>query len=345
MAFEMKKKTKIFVAMSGGVDSSVAAMLLSARGGHEVQGVFLNLGQVNLRETLKSAKKVAQKIGISLKIINLRKQFKKEIIGYFLKGYKKGITPNPCVRCNKDIKFGLLLKLAEKLKFDFLATGHYIRSQRNLKIAKDKTKDQSYFLYNLTQWQLGKLMFPLGNYTKGEVKKKADEWRLPHLKKESQDICFLPSDHNKFLRKNLKLKKGKVITIDGKIIGEHDSVMFYTIGQRHGGFSGGGGVPYYIVAKDIKKNLIVVADKVNEKKFYKKEVEIESVNWISGRAPNLNKTYKARIRYRQPLQSCKVRVTRNAARVIFAQPQRAVTPGQSLVLYDGKTLLGGGIIK
>lgn len=348
----MSKRLKVFVAMSGGVDSSVAAMLLSARGGYDVQGVFLNLGQVNFKEALKSAKKVAQKIGISLKIINLRKQFKKEIIDYFLKGYKKGVTPNPCVKCNKDVKFGLLLKLAEKLKFDFLATGHHIRLQRNLKMARDKNKDQSYFLYNLKQRQLGKLLFPLGNYTKEEVKKMADEWHLPYLKKESQDICFLPSDHNKFLRKNLKLKKGKVITVDGKIIGEHGGLPLYTIGQRHGGFSAGGGVPYYIVAKDIKKNLIVVADKASEKKFYKKEVEIENVNWVSGRAPNLNKTYKARIRYRQPLQSCRIKTKKDELNrrlhkyyIFFIKPQRAVTPGQSLVVYDGKTLLGGGIIK
>lgn len=357
---------KIFVAMSGGVDSSVAAMLLSARGGYDVQGVFLNLGQVNLGEALKSAKKVAQKIGISLKIIDLRRQFKKEIIDYFLRGYKKGITPNPCVKCNKDIKFGLLLKLAEKLKFDFLATGHYVKISNfkfqisNLKMARDKNKDQSYFLYNLKQRQLGKLLFPLGNYTKEEVKKMADERHLPYLKKESQDICFLPSDHNKFLRKNLKLKKGKIIAIDGKIIGEHGGLPLYTIGQRHGGFSAGGGMPYYVVAKDVKKNLLIVADKAREEKFYKKEVEIEQVNWISGNPPAGGKTYKARIRYRQPLQSCciksvgfkkeKGRENQRSHKypaffVSFVKPQRAVTPGQSLVIYDGKTLLGGGIIK
>lgn len=333
--------------MSGGVDSSMAAILLKNRG-YDTSGVFLNLGQVNLKEALKSAKKVAKKIGIPLKIIDLRKQFKKEIIAYFLRGYKEGITPNPCVQCNKQIKFGLLLKLAEKLKFDYLATGHYTKVKPlfykgltfvKLLQAKDKTKDQSYFLYNLKQKQLGKLLFLLGNYTKEEVRKMADKWKLPYLKKESQDICFLDCEHNEFLKKHLKLKKGKIATADGKIIGGHDGLPLYTIGQRHG-FSRGGGVPYYVVAKNIKKNLLIVASKADEPKFCKKEVEIKNVNWINGKAPEEKKIYKARIRYRQPLQNCRIKKNK----VIFLRPQRAVTPGQSLVIYNGCELLGGGII-
>jgi len=341
--------------MSGGVDSSMAATALKNRG-YDTSGVFLNLGQVNYTEALKSAKKVAEKIGISLKIVNLRKKFKKEIIAYFLREYKEGGTPNPCVQCNKDIKFGLLLKLAEKLKFDYLATGHYIRRKPSflqdghqgksfrkegfrLLQAKDKSKDQSYFLYNLTQKQLGKLLFPLGDYFKKEIKKMADELRLPHLKKESQDICFLNCEHNEYLKKHLKFKKGKITTADGKIIGEHNGLPLYTIGQRHG-FSKGGRVPYYVVAKNIKKNLLIVASKADEEKFYKKEIKIKKVNWISGYAPDIKETYKARIRYRQSLQNCRIKNNK----VIFLRPQRAVTPGQSLVIYDGQTLLGGGII-
>ncbi len=342
--------------MSGGVDSSVASAILRNKE-FEVSGVFLNLGQVNLKEALKSAKKVAQKIGIPLKIIDLRKQFKKEIIAYFLKGYKEGITPNPCVQCNKDIKFGLLLKLMKKWKYDYFSTGHYVRlSKGRIFQAKDKTKDQSYFLYNLKQKQLGKLLFPLGNYTKEQVRKMADERHLPYFKKESQDICFLDCEHNEFLKKHLKLKKGKIATASGKIIGEHDGLPLYTIGQRHG-FSRGGGIPYYVVAKDIKKNLLIVASKANEEKFYKKEVEIKNANWISGKAPHLDikcpsghlmsKLLKARIRYRQPLQSCRIAAVKpplGGFTAKFAKPQRAVTPGQSLVLYRGRELLGGGII-
>lgn len=345
----MKNKNKKFlVAMSGGVDSSVAASILKNQG-YKASGVFLNFGQVNYIEALKSAKKVAKKIGIPLKIIDLRKQFKKEIIDYFLRGYKEGITPNPCVKCNKDIKFGLLLKLAGKLKFDYLATGHYVRRKEGFRLlqAKDKNKDQSYFLYNLTQKQLGRLLFPLGNYTKEQVRKMADEWKLPYLKKESQDICFLDCEHNEFLKKHLRLKKGKIMIAGGKIIGEHYGLPFYTIGQRHG-FSKGGGVPYYVVAKDTKKNLLIVASRADEKKFYKKEVAIKNVNWIGGKKPDIKKTYKARIRYRQPLQSCRVSSCQPATstcHVEFTKPQRAITPGQSLVIYCGSELLGGGIIK
>lgn len=348
--------------MSGGVDSSVAAAILKNRG-FDVSGVFLDLGQINFKESLKSAEKTAEKIGIPLTSVNIRKEFKKEIIGYFLEEFKKGNTPNPCVKCNKRIKFGLLLKLAEKMKFDYLATGHYIRPKSfflqdghqgkffrkedfRLLQAKDKTKDQSYFLYNLTQKQLGKLLFPLGNYTKEEVKKMADEWKLPYLKKESQDICFLKGGHNEYLKKYLALKKGKIITADNKIIGEHEGLPLYTIGQRHG-FSRGGGVPYYVTGKNIKKNLLIAASKADEEKYFKKEVKIKNVNWISGKAPDIKKIYKARIRYRQPLQNCRISSYQPAAstcHVEFIKSQRAVTPGQSLVIYRGNELLGGGII-
>ncbi|MBU2263064.1 tRNA 2-thiouridine(34) synthase MnmA [Patescibacteria group bacterium] len=341
----MKKKKRILVAMSGGVDSSVAAALLK-NGGYDVAGIFLDLGQFNLKESLKGAKKTAEKIGIPLKILDLRKQFKKEVIDYFIKGYENGITPNPCVKCNKQIKFGLLLKLMKKWKYDCLSAGHYIRLQRNLKsqisnlkMAKDKTKDQSYFLYNLKKGQLGKLLFPLGNYTKEKIKKMADGRKLPYLKKESQDICFLTGGHNDYLKKNIKLKKGKIITVDGKIIGEHQGLPLYTIGQRHG-FSKGGGIPYYVVSKNLKKNFLIVASKIDEEKYYKKEIKIRNINWISGNPPAGGKIYKARIRYRQGLQSCRIKGTK----VIFTKPQRAVTPGQSLVIYKGQELIGGGII-
>jgi tRNA-specific 2-thiouridylase len=177
-------------------------------------------------------------------------------------------------------------------------------------------------------------------YPKEEVRKMADKRGLPHLRNESQDICFLLYDHNEFLRKNLKLKKGKIMTADGKIIGEHEGLPFYTMGQRHG-FSKGGGIPYYVVGKNIKKNLLIIASKADEEKFYKKELEIKNVNWISGNAPAGGKSYKARIRYRQELQNCRIK----NSKVIFTHAQRAVTPGQSLVVYRGQELIGGGVIK
>jgi len=357
----MKKATKkTFVAMSGGVDSSAAAALLKQQG-YDVVGVFLRLAP-GYKEPERAARAVAKKLGIKFLALDWREEFKKEIIDYFISEYATGRTPNPCVACNKLIKFSKFLKEAKKLGADYIAAGHYIKKMKiknyKLKIAKDKNKDQSYFLYNLNQKILAKTIFPLGDFTKKEIKKMADDLRLPYLKKESQDICFLKGGHNEFLMKNLKLKKGEIATADGKIIGEHDGLALYTIGQRRG-FGKGGGIPYYVVDKNIRKNLLIVASKADEKKFYKKEAKIKNVNWISGKAPHLDtkcpsghlvsKLLKARIRYRQPLQSCHVNLPRRPAtstcHVEFIKPQRAITPGQSLVIYDGKTLLGGGIIK
>ncbi|MBU4223884.1 tRNA 2-thiouridine(34) synthase MnmA [Patescibacteria group bacterium] len=358
------KKTikKTFVAMSGGVDSSVAASLLKQQG-YGVVGVFLRLAP-GCKEPERAARAVAKKIGIKFLVWDWREEFKKRIIDYFISEYAAGKTPNPCVVCNKLIKFSKFLKEAKMAGADRIATGHYIKKLKienyKLKIAKDKSKDQSYFLYNLNQKILGKTLFPLGDFMKKEIKKMADDLRLPYLKKESQDICFLKGGHNEFLKKNLKLKKGKIITADEKIIGEHDGLPLYTIGQRRG-FGKGGGVPYYVVYKNIRKNLLIVASKADEKKIYKKEAKIKNVNWISGKSPDcletgfpsgnpVSKLLKARIRYRQPLQSCRIvdlprRPATSTCHVEFIKPQRAITPGQSLVIYDGQTLLGGGIIK
>lgn len=345
----MKKTTgqKVFVAMSGGVDSSVAAALLKERG-YDVAGVFLRLAP-DYKESECAARAVAKKLGIRFLVWDWREDFKKEIIDYFVSEYSSGRTPNPCVACNKLIKFKRFFLEAKKAVAYYIVTGHYVRVLAKdfvfrLLTARDLNKDQSYFLYNLNQKILSKTLFPLGDFTKEEIKKMADKRNLPYLKRESQDICFLKGGHNEFLKKNLKLKKGKIITSDGKIIGEHGGLPLYTIGQRRG-FGKGGGIPYYVVDKNIKKNLLIVASKADEKKFYKKEAKIKNVNWISGKAPDVSKIYKARIRYRQPLQNCKLRVTRDALLVTFIKPQRAITPGQSLVLYSGKTLLGGGIIK
>jgi len=289
-----------------------------------------------------------------------------------IREYKAGRTPNPDVMCNRSVKFGVFLQKALEMGADKIATGHYVRL-RNLETgfpsalgnpvskllqARDKNKDQSYFLWTLTQNQLKYCMFPIGNLLKPEVKKIAREAGLHTAEKdESMGVCFI-GEFNMvdFLKKYIKPKKGKVVTADGEIIGEHEGAVFYTIGQRHG-FGGGGGVPYYIVDKDIKKNLLIVADKTHEKDFLKKEIEIESVNWINGKPPNLDtkcpsalghlvsKLYRARIRYRQPLQSCRLRAADGGILVVFTKPQRAVTPGQSLVIYDGQTMLGGGIIR
>lgn len=343
----MKKKIKIFVGMSGGVDSSVAALLLKKQGydlvGCFIKGWYPSGLPCEWKEDRRDAMRVCVKLGISFLTIDAEKEYKREVVDYMLREYKSGRTPNPDVMCNRHIKFGIFLKKALKLGADYIATGHYVKiSGFKLQVARDKNKDQSYFLWTLTQKQLKYCLFPIGDLLKPEVRALAKKFNLATAeKRESMGVCFLGEfDLVDFLKKYIKPKKGKVMRVDGKIIGEHEGIMFYTIGQRHG-FSPGGGVPYYIVAKDIKKNILLVSDKSGEKEFYKKEVEIEDVNWISGKAPDLNKTYQARIRYRQPLQSCRIK---NSNKIIFTKPQRAVTSGQSLVLYDGKEMLGGGII-
>lgn len=332
------KRPKVIVAMSGGVDSSVAAAL-SKRAGFDVAGVFLKLyDSPKFREGEKRAKKVAKILGVSFQVLDLRKEFKKKVIDYFLREYKVGRTPNPCVVCNKEIKFGLLLERALVLDVDYLATGHYVRKIKSkLLRAIDKEKDQSYFLWQLSQKQLRHVLFPNGNYTKPEVRELAKKFKLPVFETpESQEVCFIQKTTNDFLAKYIKSKPGKIINTDGKIIGQHQGLAFYTIGQRKGiGLSGG---PYWVLDKDTKKNLLVVTKK--EKDLLKKELAFEDVNWISGRVLKLPLKVKAKIRYRSKPASATI--YRNH-KIIFNQPQRAITPGQSVAFYKGEELLGGGI--
>jgi tRNA-specific 2-thiouridylase len=358
---------KILVAMSGGVDSSVTAALLKKKG-FEVLGVFLNLGQVKYSESVVAAKKVARKIDIPLRVFDIRKEFKNEVVDYFLRSYKQGLTPNPCVICNQKIKFGVLLKLAEKYKADFVATGHYTRLRREfpisnfqfpnksqilnskqitsykLQVAKDEKKDQSYFLYTLTQAQLSKILFPLGQYTKEKVKKIADKNHLPYFKKESQDICFLFCEIAEFLKQNLKLKPGPIVTTAGKLIGRHEGLPLYTLGQRRAVKIGGSG-PLYVVGRDFKKNQLIVTHKFNEQILYSDKLLASRVNWISAKPYKLPLRCQARIRYQQPLVDCLVTKKGKNYLVKFQKPLRAITQGQSVVFYHGDEMLGGGVIK
>ncbi len=372
----MKKRKKIFVAMSGGVDSSVSAFLLKKKG-YDLTGCFIKgwypqgFG-CDWKRDRRDAMRVCAKLGIPFITVDAEKEYKREVVDYMLREYKAGRTPNPDVMCNKSVKFGVFLKKALEMGADCIATGHYVRLRRSsqpsalssqppkifsLLQAKDKNKDQSYFLWALTQEQLKHCMFPIGNLLKATVKKIAREEGLHTAgKAESMGVCFIGEfNMMDFLKRYIKPKKGKVVTPDGKVVGEHEGAVFYTLGQRHG-FGGGGGIPYYIVAKDVKKNLLIVADKAREEEFSKKEIEIENANWISG-VPPLSDVrrptkyyYGARIRYRQPPQPCRIEnlklKTENSEnyKVIFRTPQRAATPGQSLVLYKGQTMLGGGII-
>ena len=362
---KIKQGTKVVCAMSGGVDSSVAAALLK-RAGFNVIGVFMkfwsapkkdrsqgNWNRCCSPEAESRARKVAKILKIPFYIFNFEKEFKKRVVDYFLEAHKKGTTPNPCVVCNKEIKFGLLLKKAKKIQVDFLATGHYVKKSKvknqKLKViyrllrGTDKSKDQSYFLWQLNQNQLKHILFPLGSYSKKEVRGLAKKFKLSVLNiPESQEICFIKDNYNDFLARYFKPKPGKVIDTTGKIIGQHQGLWFYTIGQRKGiGFSGGS---WYVMNKDFKKNILVVTKK--EKDLEKRELIAGNINWISGKEPKLPLEIKAKIRYRHKFASAVIchKIQKTKYKIVFKRPQRAIASGQSVVFYKGQELLGGGII-
>jgi tRNA-specific 2-thiouridylase len=333
-------RRKVAVAMSGGVDSSVAAALLK-KDGFNVEGVFMRLNGFS-QESEKRAKRVAEILGVPLRVLDLRKEFKKRVIDYFINGHKKGITPNPCVVCNKEIKFGLLLEKALKMGADYVATGHYARvedrrweaegGKRKLHSAyysllsgADGAKDQSYFLWKLGQKQLKHILFPVGNYTRKEVEKIAGKLKLPfNGVRKSVEVCFIPEATEKFLEKHLKMMPGEIADAQGKKIGKHKGLPFYTIGQRKGiGLAGG---PYYVVGKDIKKNILIVSK--NEKDLLKKELAVKDVSWTGGKVPKLPLRVEAKIRYRHEAVSATLVYSLQLKfyKLRFVRPQRAVTP-------------------
>jgi len=332
---------RVFVAMSGGVDSSVAAALLKKQG-YEVTGVFMKLTALpSFQEAEKRARKIAKILKIPFLTWDFRKEFKKKVINYFLAEYQKGRTPNPCVICNQEIKFGLFLEKCLKLKTDFMTTGHYVRKLKiknwKLKIARDRTKDQSYFLWRLNQKKLERVLFPVGNYTKTQVRNLARKFKLPVLNvPESQEICFIAKRVNDFLKQHLKPRPGKIITTKGKVIGQHPGIFYFTIGQRRG-LEISGNKPYYVAAKDVENNILIVAEGQNNSALFKKEIELEKMNYANKKIWVL-----VRVRYRQPL----VKAILQQNKLIFEKPVKFVTPGQSAVFYaKNGELLGGGIIK
>jgi len=359
-----KKRFKIAVAMSGGLDSSVAAAILKKQG-YDVIGIFMRLSpQKSFYESEARARKVAEILNIPFYVFDFEKEFKKGIIKSFLKEYKMGITPNPCVLCNKEMKFGLLLEKILSLNIDFIATGHYARLRREivnskseikkykyqLLKAKDKYKDQSYFLWRLSQKQLKRILFPIGNYTRREVENLAKKFKFDFLLKikKSTEICFVLATTNDFLKNHLKENPGKIVDTKEKILGEHQGLWFYTIGQRKGIRLASG--PYYVLDKDIKNNLLIVTK--NEKDLYKKELIVKDVNWTLGRKPKMPIQVMAKIRYRHkssPATICHFKS--NKYYLKFDLPQRAPAPGQSAVFYscnnnlkESDELIGGGII-
>ncbi len=337
------QKGKIIIAMSGGIDSSVAAALLKEQG-YNVIGVFMDMHK-NFDSS--NAKKIAKKLNIPLKILNLKREFKKRVIDYFIKEYKEGRTPNPCVICNKWIKFRFLVEKASELNADYIATGHYAKVKNGeLFIAKDIKKDQSYFLWTLKQNQLKKILFPIGDYTKNEVRKIAEKRNLfIHKNKESQEICFVPdADLRRFLKSRIHAEKGPIVMNDGKKVGEHEGLAFYTIGQRKGIKIGGIG-PLYVVQKDLKNNTLVVAKSENISELYKKEIIVEKVSWISGKKLNLPIKCKIKIRYLHPANLAIIKQkANNKLQIVFNKKQKAATPGQSAVFYKQSKILGGGVI-
>ena len=357
---KFNKNKVVFVGLSGGVDSSVSAALLK-EAGYDVCGVFIKVwqpefwGGCTMKEDRLDAMRVCAKLNIPFYTLNLEKTYKKEVVDYMINEYKAGRTPNPDVMCNKFVKFGGFFDWAVKNGADYVATGHYARvkpknSKFCLLAGQDNNKDQSYFLWTLTQKQLQKTFFPVGNINKPVVRKLAKKFGLnTAVKKDSQGLCFIGKiDMVDFLKEFIPVKKGKVLNEKGEIIGFHNGVYYYTIGQRHG-FSitekTNNDKRYYILSKDIKNNIIIVSDKLT--KIANKEnsrVSLNNINWISAAEPDFRKEYTARIRYRQALEKCHFEKVGEKIYINFNKAQKAVTSGQSVVFYDGKICLGGGII-
>lgn len=379
----MNSAPRVYVAISGGVDSAVAAALLKQRG-YNVRGIFLREYDLSLSSAFVAAVNCAQEgarqsalavaacLDIPFEEWDFRKEYERAVVKYMIREYRHGRTPNPDMLCNSVIKFGLFLKRALREGADYIATGHYARlKERNdvkLLQAIDANKDQTYFLATLGQEQLKHCLFPVGGILKQDVRTRAKTFGLPNWnRKDSQGICFIGKLSMKdFLKTEIPSKKGPLMTADGQRVGTHDGAAFFTIGQRHGlGFSGGD-EPYYVVNKDMKKNIVYVAHKKPTSHLYNKELTCHSANWISGTTPKFPLVCAARIRYRQPLQRATIasfRAKRGVTGVAkdtghfdktgmterlfvtFTKHQLAITAGQFVVFYKGRECLGCGIIE
>lgn len=351
----------VVVGMSGGVDSSVAALILKEQG-YNVVGLFMNnweetdaCGACTGEEDFADVRRVANKIGIPYYSVNFAKEYLDRVFSYFLKEYALGRTPNPDVLCNREIKFKDFKEKAKELGADFIATGHYCDILHDgdvhyLLKAKDQTKDQTYFLNQLSQEQLKDVLFPLGKLDKTEVRKIAEKYGLATAaKKDSTGICFIGErNFRNFLSQYLPAKKGDILTLDGKKIGEHAGLMYYTLGQRRGlnvgGQKGDDGGRWFVIEKDLKNNILYVAHG-QEDRLYSKGLIMNSANWIP--FPPAEKEFKctAKFRYRQPEQGCTVRIQDGFICVDFDEKQRAITEGQFAVFYRGEKCIGGGVIE
>jgi tRNA-specific 2-thiouridylase len=353
----------VIVGMSGGVDSSIAALLLKQQG-YEVQGLFMKNweeddgpGYCAAEADLADAQAVCDALGIELHTVNFSHEYWDRVFEYFLQEYQAGRTPNPDIMCNREIKFKAFLEYALDLGADYIATGHYARADHSdhalspLMRGLDQGKDQSYFLCMLNEQQLERVLFPIGTYDKKEVRQMAEQSGLiTHNKKDSTGICFIGErKFRDFLARYLPAQPGEMRTPDEELLGEHQGLMYYTLGQRQGlgigGKHGAGDEPWYVVGKDLTHNRLYVAQGHNHPRLFHHGLICNQLNWISGQPPSATYGCTAKIRYRQPDQRCLLSPDSDGNwRVFFDEPQRAITPGQAVVFYDGDYCLGGAII-
>ncbi len=340
--------TKVFVGMSGGVDSSLTAALLKEQG-YDVTGVYMKNWTQDLpgmkcpwAEDLADAKRVAVQLGIDFRVFDFEKEYKQKVVDYMIEEYRLGRTPNPDIMCNQEVKFKVFLETALEQGADMIATGHYARTRDGkLLRAKDESKDQTYFLYRVDSPALMKTLLPLGDFLKSEVREMAKERGLyTASKKESMGICFVGQiGIREFLSQYVETMPGDIVDKQSeKVVGRHDGAIFYTLGQRHG-LNLGGGLPYYVVGKDMSQNIVYVSQNINDDNIWRRQITVENIHWIDG-APAADQNIQVRIRHRAPL----VDATLNDGILQLSEPQRAVTPGQSAVLYSGEVCLGGGIV-
>lgn len=348
----------VIVGLSGGVDSAVTALLLKQQG-YKVIGLFMknwedddNEEYCSSRQDLIDAVSIADTIDIPIETVNFSKEYKDRVFGYFLREYAAGRTPNPDILCNSEIKFKAFLDYAVGLGADFIATGHYaqireVEGSYQLLKAVDSSKDQSYFLYRLNQMQLSKAIFPLGALLKSQVREIARQHNLSnYAKKDSTGICFIGErPFREFLNRYLPAQPGLMYTPDGKMVGKHMGLSFYTIGQRQGLGIGGQGMPWFVADKDITDNRLIVVQGHDHPALLTTSLEAMELHWIKGTVPDITRNYTAKSRYRQADAHCRfTRISDIHASFEFGEAQWAVTPGQSVVVYDGGVCLGGGVI-